>query len=462
MFQCISAIDLSKKTQTTKNFSQAVTDPRQGKIAYSLESLIQTAVVTVLFRMNSKNAFHREGRNSPKTEAALAKFVGIEGGELPVTRTVDDVLKRLNHEELNEVLMSMFEILRKGKFFADHPRLTPGGMYHLAIDAECVHKYTPDSAHDCACCPFCLKRKRGEEIWYLHMHVVVSLVCPGSVRLPLYLYPIHAKSLNCDATASPEKFKQECELAIFPVILKKIRERFPRLKFCVLLDSLYANGPAMNTLRENRMAFIIVRKEGSLKTVGEDCDGLEKIEDHKINGHTEENTTEEGKKIKRSFSFFNELDYRDMKLNVLRFEERVFDNKGNQLNYVYWEWLVSWKITKKNASLSASRGRMRWLEEDLFNTLKNRGFCIEHDYSRNSTAQTVWFILIMLAFFITEVFMFTRQIIPLKQNRSIRDFMRSLFHEVRHLGQKIFEASIFQRRIQFRYCFEKVYFPRAH
>jgi len=419
-------------------------------------------MATVLFRMGSKNAFHQEGRTSQEAEASIAKFVGIDSGELPATRTIDDVLKRLDHEEVNEVLMSVFEVLRKDKLFADHPELTPGGKYHLAIDAETIHKYTPESDHDCTNCPFCLKRQRGEEIWYLHMHVTVSLVCPGGIRIPLYLYPIHAKSLNCEETASHETFKQECELAAFPLILKKLRERFPRLKFCILVDSLYANGPAIKLLKEHRMEFMIVRKEGSMKTVGQDCDGLEKIPDGKTSGQIEEIGTEDGKKIKRSYRFFNEIDYQAMKLNILRFEEWVFDEDGTQLMFVHWEWLVSWKLTKKNVAFSASRGRMRWLEEDLFNTLKNRGFSIKHDYSRHSSAQVIWSILIMLAFLITELFVLTRQIIPIKRNRSLKDFMKSIFYELSYLYGEVFKALILHRKTQFRYCFEKIYFSSSY
>ena len=422
---------------------------------------MQTAMATVLFRMGSKNAFHREGRSSKEAEAAIAQFSGIDVGKLPSTRTIDDVLKRLDHEELNDVLMNVFEVLRLDKLFADHPLLTPQGMYHLAIDAETIHKYTPGSAHDCAQCPFCLKRQRGEEIWYLHMHVVVSIVCPNGVRIPIYLYPIHAKSLTHDATASPEKFKQECELAAFPLILEKIRERFPRLKFCVLVDSLYANAPAMRILQENRMEFMIVRKEGSMRTVGQDCDGLEKMKEQQNSGQTEETTEEGEKKIKRSYRFFNDIGYQDMKLNVLRFDEWIFDKEGAQLQHVHWEWLVSWRITKKNAIQTASQGRMRWLEEDLFNSLKHRGFKIKHDYSRDSSAQLIWALLIMLAFLISELFMLTRQISFLKGNRSLRDFMKSIFYELRHLCLKIFDASILQRKTQFRYCFTKPHFSSS-
>ena len=369
--------------------------------------------------MGSKHAFHQESRSTEEAEAAIAKFVGISSEKLPVTRTIDDVLKRLDCEEMNVVLMQVFEVLRKDKLFASHPELIPGRAYHLAIDAECTHKYTPNSSHNPATCPFCLKRQRGEEVLFLHMHVVASIVCPGSLRIPIYVYPIHAKSLDCKETDSQEKFKQECELAAFPVVLGKIRERFPKLNFCILVDSLYANAPAIKILQKHHMEFMIVRKNGSMSTVGKDCDGLMQLQEHKAACQTEENLTTGGKKIKRSYCFFNKLDYQDLKINLLRFEERVFDEDGNEISYVYWEWIVSFRITKSNVFLTASRGRMRWLEEDLFNTLKNRGFNIRHDYSRDSTAQVVWTILIMLAFVITEFFELLKSIIPIKKNRTV-------------------------------------------
>lgn len=448
-----------KKLKLRKFFSDCVTDPRRAAVTYSLPSIIQTALSNVLFRMGSKNAFHKEGRSSEEAEASIAKFCGIESGLLPTTRAIDDVLKRLNYEEINEVQMSLFDGLRKDKLFSNHSMLTPGGEYHIAIDAETIHKYTEDSAHDCKNCPFCLKRERGEEVWYLHTHLVISFVCPGRFKLPLYLYPIHAQSLKLEKGVSEEKFKQECELAALPIVIAKIRERFPRLNFCVLLDSLYANGPVIKLLNEYRMDFMIVRKKGCMKTVGQDCDGLEKIADDQIVGRLEETCIEKEKEYKRSYRFFNDINYQGMKLNVLRFEERVFDRAGIQLSRVCWEWLVSFRLKKKNAPLTAFRGRMRWLEEDLFNTLKNRGFSIRHDYSRQPHAQIIWVSLILLAFFITELFALTRQVTTNRRNRSLKDFMRSIFYELWHLYEEIFKIAALQKKTQFRYCFEKIYVP---
>jgi len=418
--------------------------------------LLNVALATVLFRTESKHAFHQESRSSEIAEAAIAKFVGINDCELPSTKTVDDVLCRLDYQEVNDVLMNLFDNLRKSKLFTSHPGLIPRGMYHLALDAETVHKYTNDSDHNCAQCPHCLKRQRGDDIWYLHMHVTASIVCPGGIRIPLYVYPVHATSLNIKENDSQETFKQECELSSLPIILKAIRKRFPKLYFCVLLDSLYANGPSMKILEMNNMEWGIVRKNGSMKTVGQDCDGLAKLEGHTKTNYLEENMVISGKKTKRVYEFFNEVGYQDQKLNILRFNEWTFDQNGQEEFHVYCEWIVSWKLTKKNVVQTAAQGRLRWLEEDLFNTLKNRGFKIKHDYSRNPSAQLIWFILINIAFLISELFSRLRRVVPIKKMRSLKDFMKSLFHELRCVGQRVLEIAMLRNRGQFRYIFDKL------
>jgi hypothetical protein len=303
-----------------------------------------------------------------------------------------------------------------------------------------------------------LKRERGGVTWYNHIQLVVSLVFPGNIRLPLYVYPIHAKSLGYEKTVADDKFKQECELSAFPLVLKKIRERFPKLSLCVLLDSLYANGPVIKLLRELGMEFMIVRKAGSMKTVGEDCNGLEKVDNYKTNNQIEENSVEDGRQVKRLFRIFNEIGYHDLKINILRFDERVFDKDGVIIFYVHWEWIVSWKLTKKNAFSTAFRGRMRWLEEDLFNSVKNRGFNIKHDYSRNSVVQNIWSCLIMIAFFISELFALTKRVAPIKKTRSLKDFMHSIFHDLTKLCEAVFQAPVLKMTVQFRYCLDKARF----
>src|SRR4051812_20575300 len=47
--------------------------------------------------------------------------------------------------------------------------------------------------------------------------------------------------------------------------------------------------------------------------------------------------------------------------------------------------------------------RLRWLQEDEFNSLQKRGFAAEHDMSRSSNSQTVWKPLMFIAFTLSQL-----------------------------------------------------------
>lgn len=444
-----------KKLKIQKLFETFVSDPRKGKSTYTLSSLLLTALFNVQFLSGSKNSFHTQAHQTPEIKERVSMFIGRGDGTLPVTKTIDDVLEKLDFEEFNNVLMQLFDNFRLSKIFFEHNELIPGGEYHIAFDGEKIHTYSPDSDHDCESCPYCLKRTRGDSTWYCHMNVVASLVCPGGFKLPIYVYPIHSQAIHGKETSSDDVHKQECELSALKVIIPKLRVRFPRLKMCALLDSLFANGPTIDLLENNKFSYAIVRKKGSMLSVGKDCDGLLKLPDYENSHSIERNSTEpNGTKAHQKVTYFNKIDYQERQINLLRFYEVIITPKGKE-RAVYWEWIVSWKITQRNGLCSAERGRLRWHEEDLFNTAENRGYAIEHDYSRDYRAQKVWVLLIMIALFINECFTHTRTMMKRRKNLSIKDFLRNIFSELRYLPfETIFTASILHRRTQFRYWFD--------
>ena len=444
-----------KKLKVQKLFEELVTDPRSGQCKYTLSSLLSTALFNVQFLNESKNSFQTQAHETSEIKEKISRFIGRGDGAFPVTKTVDDLLEKLDFEELNNVLMQLFENIRLNKLFFEHDELIPRGEYHIAFDGEKIHTYSPDSNHDCGSCPYCLKRTRGNTTWYCHTIVVASLVCPGGFKLPLYVYPIHSQAVRGKETSSDDVHKQECELSALKMIVPRLRKRFPKLRMCALLDSLFANGPTLDLLESNRFSYAIVRKKGSMPSVGKDCDGLLKLPGYENSHSVERNSTSpNGEKMYRKMTYFNKIDYQEKKINLLRFYEVTKSPKGKE-RVVYWEWIVSWKVTKRNGLHSAERGRLRWHEEDLFNTVENRGYAIEHDYSRDYHAQKVWVLLIMIALFINECFAHTRTMMKRRKNLSIKAFLKNIFSELRYLPfEAIFTASVLQRRIQFRYWFD--------
>jgi hypothetical protein len=261
-----------KKLHVQELFKEYISDPRTGHSRYKLESLLMLALSNHLFRSPSKNHFYLNLKRETGA-AAVAKFCDLPS--CPAVRTLDDLLLNLSEEELALLLPDIFQKLCRNKVFQLHPELIPNGEYAIAIDAEVSHVYHEHNQHPCAKCPYCLKRERGEKVWYEHMEVVASFIAPNGLQIPLFYHRVKARAEW--GHLSDNEWKQECERSVFPVLIRKIRERFPRLRLCIHLDSLYATDPILTLLNELRLGYSIVRKAKVLKTVGEDCEGLKKL-----------------------------------------------------------------------------------------------------------------------------------------------------------------------------------------
>lgn len=446
---------LLERFSLSESIETHLIDPRDKEGTYSFYTIIMTVLANCLFLCGSQNSFQTTARKTEEQESNLAHFIGSENGKLPDPKTIDAIMKEIDHEGCNNILMDLFEKVRESKLFFNHPELIPDGYYHFAFDAETIHTYKLGCDHDCENCPFCLKRTRDKAVWHHHTVLVVSLVSPGGFKLPIYVHPIRAEAVVNKESASDNEHKQECELSAFKIVARVIRNRFPKLKICVLLDSLYANGPNLDLLEELKFNYFIVRKDGSMSTVGEDCDGLMKLPDHMKNNNLFECFHDaNGNITERIYDFFNDIDYHNRKINILRFTENRINGTTKKTETIRWEWISKENITKKNVAKLSARARLRWEEEDQFNTAECRGFNMRHDYSRHPVAQMAWVIFLNLAIGLEHLFIYTTTSVKLRKKMSIKDFMADLFHEIRFFCKnKIDQAVVSLEKIQFRFSF---------
>lgn len=150
--------------------------------------------------------------------------------------------------------------------------------------------------------------------------------------------------------------------------------------------------------------------------------------------------------------FFNDIDYQDIKINIIRFQEKRINQKLNTIETTSWEWISKERITKKNVAKLSARARLRWEEEDQFNTAECRGFNMRHDYSRNPAAQMVWVVFLNLAIGLEHLFIYTTTSVRLRNKMSIRDYMADLFHEIRFICKNKIDNMIYSLGdIQFRF-----------
>lgn len=388
---------------------------------------------------------------------------------LPHRTTVDDYLSMVDAEEINDILLILFNWAKKNKIFQNHAGvLLPDDKFHLCCDGLSFHKYNSPHAVDENgenSCPYCLPRthnkgKPEETTYWLHNCVNIALIFPSGLQLPVYVYSLRAEQIQLEATVSADKLKQECELQAAYAIFPELKRKLGRLPITVLTDSLYANEPVIQLCEELGWDYIIVRQVGSLKTVANKCDELEKSELYKKSFQDNRIIkNKDGSTIEQTVKWFNRVTVgKKAYTNVLRFTEITKDSNGKviQKKYFKTEWLTSITITCKNCFSLATRARMRADHEDIHNTLKNRGFAAKHDYARaNPHTWLIWKLLMFVAFWIFELFGCTNLAQVSKGSLSWADFAEDLFSDLMKVPwEKIVLSPTLQKeRVQFRFVF---------
>jgi hypothetical protein len=398
---------LLNKLKLKELFKKHVQDPKQSKSSYSIESLLLAGLQIHLFRNPSRHHFYQHLSKPYIYVGNLSHLAGIEDNRFPSTRTLEDNYQLCNPEKMQSTLFSIFENLIKGKVFTNHPALLSDGRYLLGIDAFCIHIYHDCNQHPCHFCPYCLRRERDDKVWYLHIIVVASVLSPGGFQFPLFIHRVRKSIVN--PFTSEQTFKEECELSSLPIILNAIRARFPKLKFNLLLDALYSNSPVLDLAKKLNFDYQIVRKAGNFPSLNEEINGLKRSGGGPSIIHQ---FATRRFKVYQSIQFFNQLSPASAShsLNILEVDETAQKKPSKRFAKVHqkkshWQWIVCSTLDASNSAFQAARARNRWKEEDLGNTLKNRGFNLKHDFSRHPQAQSIWLYLMFIAFGITSLFL---------------------------------------------------------
>jgi len=264
-----------------------INDRRQiSKTTYTIDVILHWALSVYFFRQGSCNALQTMLQKlESKKRKAILNYLELKDTKdsFPHRTAVNDCLALIDADEVNELLIVLFNWAKKNKIFYNHmATLLPHGQFHVCCDGFCVHKYSTPHAVDEKgenICPYCLPRrhnkgKENEVTYWIHGFVNVAIVFPGGLELPLYVYPLKASQIKLEAGASDEDLKQECEIQAAKIILPILKDQLGKLPVCLLTDSLYANEPIIKLCEDFRWDYLIVRQEGSLKTVGRKCDEL--------------------------------------------------------------------------------------------------------------------------------------------------------------------------------------------
>lgn len=299
----------------------------------------------------------------------------------------DNALRRSMDAVPTQAILPAFSILlhrlQRGKQLV--PYKLESGHYLIALDGS--QYFSSEKIH----CPSCLTHKGTKgSLRYSHQILQAVMLHPHMRQvLPLAPEPV--------ANTDGDK-KQDCEINAAKRMVKTIRATHPKLKTIIVGDGLYSKQPFIDALKDARMSFILVAKPADHKLLFEwvhELDGLGQ------SGHLE---LTEHKRRRHVYRWINQVPLNGTpdadQVNFFEYWLQV-DQKSTYHN----SWVTDLPVSKENVVELVQSGRARWkIENETFNTLKNQGYHLEHNFGHGQQfLSNNFFVLNLLAFYIHQI-----------------------------------------------------------
>jgi len=188
-------------------------------------------------------------------------------------------------------------------------------------------------------------------------------------------------------------------------LAERLKQRFPRLPICLLLDGLFAGGPTFSICEKNHWKYLIVLQEDDIPYINEEFKVLSKLapEDHLVF------RTGVQLEIKQDLRWVNQIAYVDSKqeehnVSVIECLETKPD-ADKQPKTTHFKWVTNFNVTAHRVvALANQGGRLRWkIENEGFNVQKNGGYALEHVYSQDTTAGKIFYLLLQIAHLLSQL-----------------------------------------------------------
>lgn len=383
---------------------------QEGKVEHGVHDVLMSGFAMMFYQDSSLLQFQQRLQEAIHKNNLQTLF---QVESIPKDSQMREVIDEVESQELEPLFEDFFRPLQRGKHLEGYRVLRD---FHV-ISVDGSGYFSSDKIH----CSGCLKRetKKGK-IGYEHKIVQAALMHPDK-RQVFPLAPEEVK--NTDG-----QDKQDCEVEAGKRLVRKIRRPHGKLKIIIVGDSLYSKQPFMEELAEERMRYVLVVKE----------------EDHKL--------LMEWVNEQRQLKEVSRLEVKDKKgrLHIYEWINEVPLN-GNKntlwVNYFeYWlvvggkvtyhnSWVTDFSLSEGNVAKLVRIGRCRWkIENETFNTLKNQGYHIEHNFGHGEKHLSINFLLLnLLAFFMHQIFELTDSLYQecrraFGSRRNLWDHLRSSIH----------------------------------
>lgn len=352
---------------------------QQGKVDHSVHDAVMCAFAAMYFQDPSLLQFQRRMEDARQTNNLKSLF---HVDSIPRDTQIREVLDEADPSSLEGVFTDYFGRLQRGKHLESFRVL--GKYYPIVIDGS--EYFSSEKLH----CPGCLTRKKR----FTHQIVQAAVVHPDKSEV-IPLMPEEVK--NTDGLE-----KQDCEVNAAKRLIKKIRKIHPRLPLIIVGDGLYSKQPFILDALSEKMHYVLVAKETDHEVLMEYVNGA------RILGEVSRMEVKDHKGRLHVYEWINDvpLNGNDDAPFVNYFSYSLFTTNGRTYSN---SWVTDIPVEKNTIEELVRVGRSRWkIENEIFNTVKNHGYFIEHNYGHGKKHLSFnFFLLNMLAFFMHQIFELT-------------------------------------------------------
>ena len=300
------------------------------------------------------------------------------------------VMDEVDSEELKPVFRDFFRLLQRGKHLEGYRVF---GNYYLGV-VDGSEYFGSEKVR----CPGCLtqeiKKKLETVVRRSHRIVQAAIVHPKKSQV-VPLAPEEVK--NTDG-----KEKQDCESNAAKRLLEKIRQAHPRLPLIIVADGLYSKQPTIEKILSLGMRYVLVAKPEDHKTL------IEWVNEQRLLKEVVHMEARDHTGRTHAYEWINDVPLNDSKKTVMVNYFEYWLKDGDRTAY-HNSWVTDFPVDDENVEELVRIGRSRWMiENEVFNTVKNHGYHIEHNYGHGKNHFSFnFFLLNMLAFFMHQIFELT-------------------------------------------------------
>ena len=392
-----------------------VPDHRAANASIPLADALMSGFAMFSLKDPSLLAFDERRLERPES---LHGVFGV--GVIPSDTQMRTILDEVAPTHLRRAFRSVFHQLQRGKVL---PKLTClGGHLLLAIDGTGIHSSENIGAD------YCLTKERRDGTIEYHLQMVAGAFVSPDCKEVFVLCPELIRRQDGSN-------KNDCERNAVRRYFVDFRREHPHLKVIVTEDGLSANAPHIKDLMAHDLRYILSAKPGDHAYM------FNHIDTAAERGDVTDLILPDGKMTNRTHCFrflnavpLNKASEDELRVNFL--EHWEVETRGEEVKVRNrFSWVTDLAITADNAMEIMRCGRARWrIENETFNTLKNQGYNLGHNYGLGKKHLSAVFMhLMLLAFLVDQVQqlccpLFQAARAKVSSKRSLWERIRNYFH----------------------------------